>query len=520
MRTRLHVLPGSVMVAIACARVVGASVSDADERIRFQPHEHGLFLAGEPITVATAAAQVEVRDWNGDLVYRGPPGPVPVRSPGHYFVSSQSDRSQFVVLPADYAGASFLGMEATRPDLSFHVAVADRVRPGWVRVLSRANWWATVQPAPDQWRWEALDAVVEHHHARGRKILVTAWMRPAWVTDDEFIARYVEYVRQLAVRYRDRIHAIEIWNEPHWEAGWARRAAPEELPFVRSADDVASRYAEVLCAGAATVRSVSSNILVVGAAWTRPRFPIGWQDFVRRGGAGCFDVWAFHDYYRGRVPPDDSGVFPTDGRALRLPALVYEMAEFRRLTGGRPLWMNEGGLYGVSALGFRNGQESGTALLSGLAWRRAAMRAVKWVLLYRLAGVPLILPHVLSGYATEPTRNLEIYGWELGGRGPHPKTSAFLMACHWTAEATDLRGRALGNHGFAVAWRTRANTVAAVWAGEGRRVRRRAVDLPPAHDVFGAAVRDEEWSEEPCFYLFDVDEGSDQALNRIAGAVN
>lgn len=493
----------------------------AASTIVFRPHTHGLFLAGESVTIETAGTEIEVRDWNGRLVYQGAPGRLPVSEPGHYFVRTQHDRSQFAVLPADYRGAPFLGMEATRPDLPFHVAVADRVQPGWVRVLSRANWWATVQPAPDQWNWAPLDAVVDHHRTRGRKILVTAWLRPAWVSDDEFLTRYAEYVRRMAERYEGKIHAIEIWNEPHWESGWARRAAPEKLPFTRSADDVVSRYAELMCTGFEAVRSVTTNILVVGAAWTRPRFPTGWQAFASRGGAACFDVWAFHDYYRGRVPPDQAGAFPMDGRPLRLPPLVKEMHEFQTVVERRPLWMNEGGLYGVSALGLRNDQQDGNALLSGLPWRRGVTRAIQWVILYRLAGVELILPHVLSGYATDPRRNLEVYGWEFGGRGPHPKTTAFVMACYRMAHASALRGRELDDRGYAVAWRDDSGAVvAAVWAHEGRRLRPRHDGLPPPQDVFGATPSSEGWSEEPRFYGFGIESTPNEALTRIAAALD
>lgn len=173
----------------------------------------GLFRLSDHISIRVAThSPVRVFTLRGQTVYEGAPGKLPQLPVGHYFVETDGDRSQFAVLPDDYAGASFLGMASDAGNNSSITAKLKLIEPAWVRV-SNEGLWEVVQPLSGMWEWDELDRVVQVNP--GRRIIVNAFHRPAWVNDERFIPLFTEYIKRMARRYRGKIYAIEIWNEPY-----------------------------------------------------------------------------------------------------------------------------------------------------------------------------------------------------------------------------------------------------------------------------------------------------------------
>ena len=96
---------------------------------------------------------------------------------------------------------------------------------GWVRIDFI---WAVVQPQRGTFDWSLYDEIVDEARSRGIEVLAILAYTPGWATDgDAFngVPRDVEdwrtFCRRAAERYRGRIAAWEIWNEPNLPQFWA-----------------------------------------------------------------------------------------------------------------------------------------------------------------------------------------------------------------------------------------------------------------------------------------------------------
>jgi len=459
---------------------------------------NGLFLESDIITLSNAdASAVQVSTLDGTIVYEGPPTALQLTR-GHYFVETTDDKTQFAVLPGDYHGAPSFGVEAEWN--SSGLQTLQEIQPGWSRALSSGNTWLEAEPQRGVWDWDTLDRNVDLCYQNGAKLILTAWLRPTWLTnDDEFIPLYCEYLRQLCSRYGDKLYAIEIWNEPNSRARWPDSPS-EWLPFENSAAEVPAAYINVLSNAYFTIKGVNPNIKVYGAGWTTPITEDFIEEFAALGGQSYLDGFTFHDYYM-RVSPPDQATLLSDGLRPRIDQIV---AKYRSLFGSRDLFMNEGAFYGQSALGIPNtsANTNTITLSSDLSWYRGMNRAVKMMVMYRAGGVLGVVPHVIIESGTDTNNNVEIFGWEFNGRGPHPKVSAALMTSYWLQNASFVDYRIPGSNVFLYAWQRPDNTSLLVaWALEGQSVPLVASGLPSATDIFGRPVAVTALSEEPVLFF-------------------
>jgi hypothetical protein len=95
----------------------------------------------------------------------------------------------------------------------------------WIRNTFR---WDTIQKSPGQWDFERWDRYVENAEKAGKKILAVLAYDTAWIygenetktrrryIEPEKISYFLQYVENVVRRYRGKIGAYEIWNEPNW----------------------------------------------------------------------------------------------------------------------------------------------------------------------------------------------------------------------------------------------------------------------------------------------------------------
>jgi polysaccharide biosynthesis protein PslG len=91
----------------------------------------------------------------------------------------------------------------------------------WVRHTFK---WDQINPGPGTWRFEAFDSLMGLADANGAKVIAVlaydvGWIHPGGtatrnVTPD-LLPLYLDYVREVVGRYRGRVDAWEIWNEPN-----------------------------------------------------------------------------------------------------------------------------------------------------------------------------------------------------------------------------------------------------------------------------------------------------------------
>ena len=127
--------------------------------------------------------------------------------------------------------------------------------------------WHRVQPDPDTWAIDHFDAYMDAADAHNMNVLALLVFdnnaveqspegkeRNMYIAPED-IPLFLEYVRRIVTRYKDRVYAWEIWNESDMPRFWT--GTPEEFY------DLARRTTE-------TVREVHPDARLLGTAMTSP----------------------------------------------------------------------------------------------------------------------------------------------------------------------------------------------------------------------------------------------------------
>jgi polysaccharide biosynthesis protein PslG len=193
-------------------------------------------------------------------------------------------------------GGGFEWLPAGKRNRSYNVM--RRAGADWHRIDIK---WSVVDRCNGTYDWSVYDDDIREATRRGLKTLATLaysprCRRPAawsdkWGPDSvRRRAAFAAFARATARRYRGRISAYELWNEPNLEIFW------------RPAPDVADYVALVKWAYA-RIKAVDPNAVVLAGA-TAPAPDrsrrIDEVTFIRRayelGIAGSFDAWSHHPY--------------------------------------------------------------------------------------------------------------------------------------------------------------------------------------------------------------------------------
>ncbi len=129
---------------------------------------------------------------------------------------------------------------------------------GWVKQQVE---WHTIEHGPDNFDWMLLDRAVEACNGFGFKLLLGVTHAPDWTRASELEsgppANYAEFGRfmgQLATRYRGRVVAYELWNEPNLAREWRGDTLDP------------ARFVALVAEGATAVRAADPDALVISGA--------------------------------------------------------------------------------------------------------------------------------------------------------------------------------------------------------------------------------------------------------------
>jgi hypothetical protein len=129
---------------------------------------------------------------------------------------------------------------------------------GWVK---QQVTWHTIEHGPDNFEWEPLDRAVDACDAFGFRLLLGVVHAPDWTRVSELEtgppADYAEFGRfmgQLATRYRGRVAAYELWNEPNLAREWRGDVLDP------------ARFVALVAEGSQAVRAADPDALVISGA--------------------------------------------------------------------------------------------------------------------------------------------------------------------------------------------------------------------------------------------------------------
>ncbi|MCL4262582.1 MAG: cellulase family glycosylhydrolase [Anaerolineae bacterium] len=264
--------------------------------------------------------------WQGDKVTATPDDmvtPSPLHrvtvSPVHPTMSPSPTPTPTPSFPAytgpplrrDLLGVQIHLMERDQDEIFVHLAA---LGVGWVKVQVS---WKLYEPEPGQLhpeRFAELDAFVNRANAQGLNVLLSVskapeWSRPTTEMDGppSDFALYEQFMHTLASRYRGRVAAYELWNEPNLQREW------NGFPMGGAA------FGELLRAGATGARAADPDaVLIAGAPavtgindrGTAVDDRLFLQEMLQAGAAGLVDALGVHPYGYGN-PPDSTAVHPS-----------------------------------------------------------------------------------------------------------------------------------------------------------------------------------------------------------------
>jgi hypothetical protein len=203
----------------------------------------------------------------------------------------------------------------------------------------------TTDPNSGGSTWTKFDDIVDRASATGMQLVLRLDTSPRWAlpadTPDGLSPPinyddYFDFVSQVARRYRGKVAAYQVWNEPNLTSEWGHK--PPD----------AAGYARLLQGASARIRAADSNARVVMAALSPTLTEnsdalnelVYLQQLYDAGARGAFDVLALQAYGL-RGGPDDPRTGADDVTFSR-PTLVHRLM-LANGDGEVPVWATEMG---------------------------------------------------------------------------------------------------------------------------------------------------------------------------------
>ncbi len=202
---------------------------------------------------------------------------------------------------------------------------------GW-RLWDALVGWPQIEPKKGQWNFGLLDQYVSLAEQHKTEVLLPLGLSPQWASARPLESSIYQsgnaaepadnvdwqnYVTAIVTRYKGRIGAYEIWNEPNNKGFWTGDTQ-EMVALTREASEIIHKIdpAATVVSPAATTSS--------GIAWL--------TQFLNLGGGKYVDVIAYH-FYVSPQPPE-----------MMVP-LIQQVRQIMRETGvaEKPLWNTEAG---------------------------------------------------------------------------------------------------------------------------------------------------------------------------------
>ena len=174
---------------------------------------------------------------------------------------------------------------------------------GALRLWDSYTRWADVSPAPGLWKFERMDAYVAQAQKHRAEILYVLGSPPKWASarpDEQCpygvgcaagptsLALWEDYVRHVSQRYRGKIAAYELWNEPFFSELKPKKG-PSDFFYGSVAEMV-----ELARVARKVLDQVDPKALLVSPGFTGDVKQL--ELFLSNGGKHYVQAIAFHFY--------------------------------------------------------------------------------------------------------------------------------------------------------------------------------------------------------------------------------
>lgn len=207
----------------------------------------------------------------------------------------------------------------------------------WVR-LNMSWYWLDAYPGS----WAKYDRAVRLATEAGAKIVMMFNHSPQWASGSLnkeapplLPSTYADALRDLVARYRGKVAAYEIWNEPNHAGFWPVPGGPNP-----------GAYARLLKAGAAAVRETDPDAKVVFGGLSRNDYAFVEGAYAAEPDLGDhFDVMALHPYTAPLNQAPEVIERAADGRISEGSFAGYRTVRDVMAANGddKPVWFTEFG---------------------------------------------------------------------------------------------------------------------------------------------------------------------------------
>jgi len=247
-----------------------------------------------------------------------------------------------LLVNSDFA-ADLVTPTATIPEAYFglHIHHLDRPTPTPWPAIPVPEWrlwdadvtWPDLEPARGQWQFERFDRYISLAQKHGTGILLTLGGSPHWASvrpgiptesqagfsAEPNLEDWRDYVKTVSSRYKGRIQAYEIWNEPNLKQFYGG-TTDQMVVLTKEASQI--------------IHSVDAHAIVVSPSATA-NYGVPWfTEFLKKGGGEYVDVIGYHFYVNPQT------LLPED----MVPVIekVRQVISENGL-GNKPLWNTETG---------------------------------------------------------------------------------------------------------------------------------------------------------------------------------
>ena len=216
---------------------------------------------------------------------------------------------------------------------------------GWIR---QELPWEQVEPeAKGQATWDKFDDIVSRARGEDIELLLRLDTSPRWalppgapdgLSPPARLEDYWDFVEQVATRYRGRVRAYQIWNEPNLTNEWGRQP-PNAADYLRLLQGASQRIRRADPDALVVMAALAPTLTQSAEAENELIYLQQLYDAGLRPGAD-YDVLAVQAYGL-RGGPDDPRVGPSDVTFSR-PELVRQVMQ-RNGDTTTPVWATEVG---------------------------------------------------------------------------------------------------------------------------------------------------------------------------------
>jgi polysaccharide biosynthesis protein PslG len=238
-----------------------------------------------------------------------------------------------------FGANTFLGSEVDLAKRERTVQMMKAAHLGW---LKEQFLWDQIEHVRGTFTWEKYDQIITLAEKYGIKVIARLDYPPPWTqkkpsfnAPPDNLPDYADFVNAFVARYKGRVAAVQIWNEPNLAVEWGGNP-PDP-----------AGYTKLLKLAYARAKEADPNVTVLSAPLAetleRSARAMVETDFLQQmydaGAKGSFDVLAANAYGLA-YPPDDP---PREDRLNFLRFTFLHDIAAKNGEPDKPIWFNEYG---------------------------------------------------------------------------------------------------------------------------------------------------------------------------------